>query len=279
VRCTRTPPARRGQSLVEFALLLPVFLVLLGTAIDAGRLYFGYVQITNAAKEGALFGASKPQCTTATGAGCTNPDNIAWRVNQEAPGTTGLTIAQRCTSPVGAVRAAMTACAEGDSITVTVSQPFGLITPITRVILGPQLTVTNSSSALVNNPGRFVAPTATPGPTPAPTPTATPTGTPGPTPSPSPSPGPTCTAPTIDFTKTPSSPGFAPLSVTFTGTSNFTPTSVTWTFGDGRESTAWPFAVNTYTAKGKYDVSLTVRTGESIACATTLVKADFVHAN
>jgi PKD repeat protein len=57
------------------------------------------------------------------------------------------------------------------------------------------------------------------------------------------------------------------------------PTSVTWTFGDGTESTTWPFAINTYSTKGLYDVSLTVRTGASVACATTLVKANFVHVN
>jgi Flp pilus assembly protein TadG len=274
VSAIRRSRSARGQSLLEFALILPIFLVLLGTAVDAGRLFFGYVSITNAAKEGALFAATKPQCATATTT-CADPDNVAWRVNQESPGITNLTISQGCTSPAGTVRASLVACAEGDSIRVTVSQPFRLITPITRAILGPSTTLTTSSSAMVYNPGALIAPTPTPTPTPTPAPSATPT----PAPSPTPTPPASCTAPVINFTKTPSSPGKPPLFVTFTGSSNLVPTSVTWTFGDGTESTTWPFAINTYSTKGLYDVSLTVRTGASVACATTLVKANFVHVN
>ncbi|HET8785699.1 MAG TPA: TadE family protein, partial [Candidatus Limnocylindrales bacterium] len=44
----------RGQSLVELALIAPVFLILLLTAIDLGRLMYSQITITNAAKEGAL---------------------------------------------------------------------------------------------------------------------------------------------------------------------------------------------------------------------------------
>ena len=44
----------RGQSLVELALIAPVFLLLLLTAIDLGRLLYSQITITNAAKEAAL---------------------------------------------------------------------------------------------------------------------------------------------------------------------------------------------------------------------------------
>ena len=45
---------RRGQSVVEFALILPVFLLLFGSALDLGRLYAAQVTVTNAAREGAF---------------------------------------------------------------------------------------------------------------------------------------------------------------------------------------------------------------------------------
>lgn len=47
---------KAGQSLVEVALGLPILLLILFGAIDLGRLYFSYVTITNASREGARYG-------------------------------------------------------------------------------------------------------------------------------------------------------------------------------------------------------------------------------
>ena len=44
---------RRGQALVEFALIIPLFLVLLVGLFDLGRAVFAYNTLTNAAREGA----------------------------------------------------------------------------------------------------------------------------------------------------------------------------------------------------------------------------------
>jgi Flp pilus assembly protein TadG len=43
----------RGQGLVEFALIIPLFLLLLMALFDLGRAVFTYNSITNAAREGA----------------------------------------------------------------------------------------------------------------------------------------------------------------------------------------------------------------------------------
>jgi Flp pilus assembly protein TadG len=42
-----------GQSLVEFALVLPVFLLLLGGIIDFGFMFYSRITVINAAREGA----------------------------------------------------------------------------------------------------------------------------------------------------------------------------------------------------------------------------------
>jgi Flp pilus assembly protein TadG len=42
-----------GQSMVEFALLLPIIVLLLVGVFDLGRAFFSYIAITNAAREGA----------------------------------------------------------------------------------------------------------------------------------------------------------------------------------------------------------------------------------
>ena len=43
----------RGQALVEFALIIPLFLLLLVAVFDMGRAVFAYNTLTNAAREGA----------------------------------------------------------------------------------------------------------------------------------------------------------------------------------------------------------------------------------
>ena len=54
----------RGQSLVEFALLLPVFVLFVVVIFDLGRAIYYYSAIYNAAREGARFGAVQPSDTT-----------------------------------------------------------------------------------------------------------------------------------------------------------------------------------------------------------------------
>ena len=54
-RRTRTASSRRtrGQALVEFALVIPLFLLMLVALFDLGRAVFAYNTLTNAAREGA----------------------------------------------------------------------------------------------------------------------------------------------------------------------------------------------------------------------------------
>jgi len=49
----RTPKQPRGQSMVEFALIVPVFVLLLVGIFDFGRAVYGYSTINNAAREAA----------------------------------------------------------------------------------------------------------------------------------------------------------------------------------------------------------------------------------
>ncbi len=50
----------RGQNLVEFALTLPVLLVILVAVIDLGRCCYSYIAITNASREGARYLSRHP---------------------------------------------------------------------------------------------------------------------------------------------------------------------------------------------------------------------------
>ena len=53
-----------GQSLVEFALILPLFVLLIIGIFDIGRAFFAYIEITNAAREGARLYTFWPDKTT-----------------------------------------------------------------------------------------------------------------------------------------------------------------------------------------------------------------------
>lgn len=51
----------RGQSLVELAVSLLVLLYLLSGAVEFGLAFFQFVQLRDAAQEGALYGSMNPQ--------------------------------------------------------------------------------------------------------------------------------------------------------------------------------------------------------------------------
>jgi Flp pilus assembly protein TadG len=74
-----------AQSLTEFALILPVLMLILLGVVDFGRVFYYWTSIANAAREGARYGITHPTAITST---CkADPSNVKYRVKQEA-GTT-----------------------------------------------------------------------------------------------------------------------------------------------------------------------------------------------
>jgi len=59
---------RRGQSLVEFALILPILLTLTGAAIDLARVYSGWVTLEAATRDAAEQVATDATVTTSSAA-------------------------------------------------------------------------------------------------------------------------------------------------------------------------------------------------------------------
>ena len=56
-------PSHRGQAMIEFAIIAILLFVLLATAVDLGRFFFSYIQLTEAAQEGVQFGSFCPNGT------------------------------------------------------------------------------------------------------------------------------------------------------------------------------------------------------------------------
>ena len=141
-----------GQSLVEFALLLPVFLLVVSAAVDLGRIAFARVTIANVARE-ASFQAAKTPTSYQAGQPCSsvNPDAnlVVCRAILESTGSV-VTVA-----PSDIAMTCNPSCAEemGNTVTVKVTGHFNLVTPVMSVFFGGtsitfSSTSTNQISAL-----------------------------------------------------------------------------------------------------------------------------------
>jgi len=83
----RNIPSDKGQELVEFALILPILLVLLLGVIEFGRLIFIYNTIANAAREGARYAIVDPANASSAAATCsTHPGGAAGQACDFATG-------------------------------------------------------------------------------------------------------------------------------------------------------------------------------------------------
>ena len=144
-------------------------ILLLLAAIDFGRLFFSYIQVTNAAREAAAFAAVDPTVSQAS---------IASRAGQEAntqsqrgEGTLNVDppVCETVAVPpvtVSCATAVANHSGTGNQVVINVSRPFTFFTPIIGGMFGT-LTLSASAASPVSNP-----PAATPAPTPPPDPCA-----------------------------------------------------------------------------------------------------------
>lgn len=113
----------QGQSIVELTLMLPILMLLLLGIIDLGRVFYTYVTMTNAAREGARYGAVHPSDNT----------GIKNRVIQEGTNTAvdlaGSTVNVNCYSSDGS---SSISCSDfppaGSQVKVTITLNFQLFT-------------------------------------------------------------------------------------------------------------------------------------------------------
>ncbi|HEV8634270.1 MAG TPA: TadE/TadG family type IV pilus assembly protein [Chloroflexota bacterium] len=118
----------KGQGLVELALLLPILLVVVMGAIDFGRVYFAYIAIANAAREGAFYVSLNPTASNASVQGIVDAE-----LNGHLDGGAQVTA-------VGGSRSS------GAEVTVTVQHSFQAIT---TAILGQRTFPVRATAAMV----------------------------------------------------------------------------------------------------------------------------------
>ncbi len=160
----------RGQGLVEFALIVPVLMLMLLMALDFGRVFFGWVGLTNASRIGASYAAAH---APAWG----SPGSATERASYEAQILADAN-ALNCALPGTLPPPVFSGGTDlGDPTQVTLTCSFPLITPFVSQILGGSVTVRAESIFPVRAGVAGGIPTGSTVPTPAPTATPTPTPT------------------------------------------------------------------------------------------------------
>lgn len=113
----------RGQSLVEFALILPVFFLIMFGIVDFGLAFDAAIGISNAAREGARQGTTRPTAAAITA----RVRTVAGRLNDSR-----LTVTITCkTAAGGACPGGLAGATTGSSVVVRVAYGYPMLTPVT----------------------------------------------------------------------------------------------------------------------------------------------------
>ena len=134
----------RGQALVEFALLVPVLLLLLLGAIDFGRLFLGWVSLQNMARVGANFAAVHPEAWPAGSATSVSAATDRARYESLMLASVGATDCPVAT-PLPAPSFGLTKN-PGDPVRVDLSCQFTVITPLIDAVVGKHVTLSANST-------------------------------------------------------------------------------------------------------------------------------------
>jgi Flp pilus assembly protein TadG len=110
----RTGKREGGQSLVEFALVLPIFLLVLFAIVDFGMAFHAWITVTNSAREGARLGAVRADST-----------DIEQRVRDTADSLDQEDLSVSVSNAEGV---------PGESVVVDVSYDYSLITPLAGIV-------------------------------------------------------------------------------------------------------------------------------------------------
>ena len=125
----------RGQTMVEFALALPIMALLIFGAVDFSRFMLAYLAVSNGAREGARQGIVRPNCIDSFG---TTANSIQARIKNNTDGA----IAWIRVTPVvsyysdASTPTPVTTPVAGGLVKVQVTAPFEPATPLAGPIIG-----------------------------------------------------------------------------------------------------------------------------------------------
>lgn len=120
-----------GQAMVEFALILPIFLLILCGIIDFGWLFYNQLSLNNACREGARYAV----VNTAEGNGTQAIINHIENATTTVFANDGVRIDVEYTTPSDPTA--------GD-VTVSMEADISFFTPVLSTVLGSERTITST---------------------------------------------------------------------------------------------------------------------------------------
>ena len=132
----KTSKSERGQSLVELSISILILLTLLAGAVEFGIAFFQFVQLRDAAQEGALYGSLNPTLLTGMGS-----DTVERRVRNSSSSPIDLSDASKVTVTPTIIGSPC----EGNAIKVDVSFNHKIFMPFIPQILGATTIPLNAS--------------------------------------------------------------------------------------------------------------------------------------
>ncbi len=141
-RTRRAAPRSRGQALVEFALVFPLFILLLFGLVDLGRLAYINNAISEAAREGARWGTVQGRSVSAA-----DRTNVANKTRSLMAAVPNPTVTVTCEDVFGVARST---CTSGNILVVRVDTTVGMLTPVVGQLVGAR-TYTAIARMVVNN--------------------------------------------------------------------------------------------------------------------------------
>ena len=146
---------RKGQSLVEFALVLPLILLLIMGVVDLGRGIFAYNEVADAAREGGRTGiinqtlsdirARAAEQAIALGIPTTAPASCP-ATGGPPPAAAGICVV--ILDPDGTTGPCSTTPAIGCLVVVSVKTTFTALTPMIGNIIGPRPLVSTTRQTI-----------------------------------------------------------------------------------------------------------------------------------
>ena len=124
--------SERGQSLVELGISMLILLYLLSGAAEFGVLFFQFVQLRDAAQEGALYGSMFPP---ASATDITKEQAIAERAKYSSPTRSPIDLVNDTAVTIDVDVTDGQYC-EGGSLEVTVSYPHKVFMPFIPKLIG-----------------------------------------------------------------------------------------------------------------------------------------------
>ena len=137
-----------GQSLAEFALVLPVLLLIVLLGLDLGRAFFGWVTLNNTVRVAANYAATNPDESFAAASAY---DSLLRNEGSNAACVIAPGVPPQPVFTDSALDSNTTTKDLGDNATVTISCPFRLLTPIVGGLVGNPVTISASMTFPIRN--------------------------------------------------------------------------------------------------------------------------------